>query len=410
MDLDGGLADQPAEAGGEVALEGVRERVVQALPAAARESVGQDAVGVEPSPQGPPHVIGRGRPVLAGVGPRCGVVGVAGVVGGGGAQDGPEALAALEVQVAAQVPALPVRQLGEGESAAFVALRGAVFQQARQDRDDDLVQRPREGSGRDGLGEPQQRLFEPVGLRALQRQERLCSVDDELQARVGVVQALQLAADQRGDVPHDGVQHQVAWQAVDEPVGPVQVRTALPQRPRGLAGRGQADAPVLHGGVQDREGAQPVGEQRIPWVAVGAVLPHPCLHAPCADELGQAAGVHVGQAGQVVHPQLLLGLQQRLRIGQGLGRVDLRRPHGDDPLDRAQQVRDHRARRGQRPGLDRTQPRHARSRPRHGHLSRWAGRRRVSRGRFSWFGHVSRVAARRTRSVAAARAPGARWG
>ncbi len=224
----GVLLTKPAEAGGEVALQGVRERVVQSLPASARQAVGQHPVVLEGLTERSPHVLRLRRTCLAGVGPRGGVVGVAGVVGCGGAQDGPEAFAALEVQVPAQVPPLPVRELGDRQAPAFVALLRAVLQQAGQDRDDDLVQRPRQGAGCDGFGEPQQRVLQPLGLRPLERQQGLRAVDDGLQSGVVVVQPLQLTADQPRDVPHDRVQDQITREPVDEPLGTVQVRPAGP--------------------------------------------------------------------------------------------------------------------------------------------------------------------------------------
>ncbi len=66
MDLHGGLADQPAEAGGEVALQSVRERVVQPLPPSTRQALGQHPVVLEGLTERSPHVLRLRRTCLAG--------------------------------------------------------------------------------------------------------------------------------------------------------------------------------------------------------------------------------------------------------------------------------------------------------------------------------------------------------
>jgi hypothetical protein len=217
-------------------------------------------------------------PALVAQGPEAfGVLGVVGVDGHLGLQDGVQQLAGLQVELAvADVPAAAVAAAAEGDFPMGVAVVAGLLEPAGQQRVGQQLQRPRQLRGGQVGGEQQAAGFElgqvhprPLGDLGQRRGELL-------QPRVVVVKSAEGLADHVADAVAQGrVDDRPFRQPVDRPVGPVDVRPQLVQGQGEGAGGADRQPPGAHVPGQLREPAQPAGQRELPAVQAGALLLDP---------------------------------------------------------------------------------------------------------------------------------------
>ena len=270
------------------ALAARRERVVEPLPrrpdrragAAGRVQPGRDRVADLP-PGGPCG------------GPAFGVAGVVGVGVGAGGQGGVDELEALGVQVAAQVPARPVGVRDERQPAVAVLPVGRVLQPLRPQRVVSMPSADR-SSGRPGgracassRNAASSRSSCDVGQHATSLSSCASSSTRGSSSASPPERAAHLVQHPvRDDRPDDGF----GGLAVQQPVGPVQVRPQVRQHLRdqrpGRHGQPAGQHRLLH-----RRRAGPAAERsrRCPQRRgrpAPATTPTPSAPAPAARAAG----------------------------------------------------------------------------------------------------------------------------
>ncbi len=323
-DLDGVLVVGPAERCAEVAGQGRAEGVVGPLPAAPRPGAGPEvevrvvrveALGAQPGGSVRVERVGR-------------------VAGQLGLQDGVEPLAALQVELAGQLPAAAVAPAHESQAADVVPAPRTVLELDGQQRVHELLERGAQLVDRQVLGQHDEGRLEPGELAGGRRPHLAQPVGQGVQHRVALVRAAAGLRDQREHaVAHHPGQRLLGRLPVDPPVGPVDV--AAQAADRGLQSHGGREGQPPRGQLSghERQPRQPTRQRQLARRHRGALLAHPGPGRPGLLEPVEAALLDVGERAGADRQQSLLGLEHHPGRGQRLRAVELGRLPGAQRLD-----------------------------------------------------------------------------
>ena len=131
--------------------------------------------------------------------------------------------------------------------------------------------------------------------------------------------AQRLARQLQDPVDHDRPHHEVALDALDEPVRPVHVPADRRDGSRDLAGLGDGHRTGAQGLLHLGGARQPPRQRHLPPVDGRVLTRDPGRRARSPVEHGQLAHVDVGEARQHHRPQLLHLCEQQTCLGQRLG-------------------------------------------------------------------------------------------
>ena len=151
------------------------------------------------------------------------------------------------------MPPEPVRFEGQVDPTSILAALFALLELALHHAHHKLIEQPRQRSRVDLLRAPGEGRLENGGRRRAASSQFLqlsLSAEDRTQAGIVVVQAAELATQDGRDVPDDRVKDQIAWLTVDLAIAGVEVRSAVPQHGRDLAGGAERAGASLHCGRQ----------------------------------------------------------------------------------------------------------------------------------------------------------------